>query len=102
MGIGSALSEEIIFDSAGKIKNSNLNTYKIPSIEDMPDKYSVSFVETPQPDGPFGARCIAEHPSVSIPPAILNAFYDAAGVDIFRIPLTPARVLEALKLRKEG
>ncbi len=97
MGIGAALSEEILFDEKGRVKNPNFNTYKIPEINDMPDKFSVSFVETPQEDGPFGARCIAEHPSVAVPPAILNAFYDATGIDLYKIPLTPKVVLEALK-----
>lgn len=96
MGLGSALSEEILFDPAGRVKNPNLNLYRIPSIDDMPERFSVDFVETPQPDGPFGARCIAEHPSVSVPPALLNAFYNATGVQVYRIPLTPPRVLEAL------
>lgn len=102
MGMGAALTEEILFDERGRIKNPNFNTYKIPEIHDMPEKFSVSFVETPQPDGPFGARCIAEHPCVSVPPAILNAFYDAVGIDMFKIPLTPKVVLEALNGRKNN
>lgn len=101
MGIGSSLTEEILFDDAGQIKNANLNTYKIPTIDDMPEKYSVYFVETPQPDGPFGARCIAEHPAVSVPPAILNAFYNASGADICKIPLTPSLALAALKSKNK-
>lgn len=97
MGMGAALSEEILFDEQGKIKNPNFNTYRIPGFEDRPEKFSISFVETPQEDGPFGARCIAEHPAVAIPPAILNAFYDASGKDVFSIPLTPEKVLNALE-----
>ncbi|MDQ7827261.1 MAG: xanthine dehydrogenase family protein molybdopterin-binding subunit [Candidatus Eremiobacteraeota bacterium] len=99
MGYGAALSEEIVFDEKGKIKNPNFNTYKIPTMADMPEKYSVVFVETPQEDGPFGARCIAEHPAIAIPPALVNALYDALGVDFHAIPVTPKTILAALEGR---
>jgi CO/xanthine dehydrogenase Mo-binding subunit len=96
MGLGAALSEEILFDEKGKIKNPNLNSYKIATLSDVPEKLSVCFVETPQEDGPFGARCIAEHPAISIPPAILNAIYDATGAEFSHIPVKPKEMLKAL------
>jgi carbon-monoxide dehydrogenase large subunit len=99
MGLGAALMEEITFDDKGKVKNPNFNTYKIPLMSDMPEKFSVSFVETPQEDGPFGARAIAEHPALAVPPAILNALYDATGVEFYQIPIKPQAVLQALEGR---
>ena len=99
MGLGAALSEEIVFDDKGKIKNATLNTYKIPTLLDMPEKMSIIFVETPQEDGPYGARCIAEHPAISIPPAILNAIQDALGLEFYHIPVKPKDILTALERR---
>jgi CO/xanthine dehydrogenase Mo-binding subunit len=99
MGLGAALLEELVFDDKGKIKNANFNNYKIPTLSDVPEKFTVRFVETPQEDGPFGARCIAEHPAITIPPAILNALHDATGVDFYDIPIKPQAVLAALEGR---
>ncbi len=101
MGLGATMLEEITFDEKGKVKNANFNTYKIPLLTDVPEKFSVSFVETPQEDGPFGARAIAEHPALGIPPAILNAIYDATGVEFYQIPIKPHIVLEALEGRRK-
>jgi CO/xanthine dehydrogenase Mo-binding subunit len=99
MGLGAALQEEILFDDRGKIKNATLNNYSIPTLADMPEKLTVLFVETPQEDGPFGARCIAEHPVISVPPAILNALHDATGREFFEIPVKPQALLAALEGR---
>ncbi len=93
MGYGAALMEEILFNEKGFIKNSNYNQYKIPRLSDLPEKLTVKFVETPDETGPFGARCIAEHPAISIPPAILNAIQDATEIDLFEIPVKPKELL---------
>ena len=79
MGYGAALTEEIVFNEKGLMKNPNLNQYKIPRLSQVPEKMTVKFVETPDETGPYGARCIAEHPAIAIPPAILNAIFDAIG-----------------------
>jgi CO/xanthine dehydrogenase Mo-binding subunit len=57
----------------------------------------VIFAETPEKRGPFGARCVAEHPMVAVAPTILNALYDATGRDFFRLPVLPKDILEALQ-----
>jgi len=100
MGLGAALMEEIVFDDRGRVKNPNFNTYRIPALVDMPEKFTTIFVETPQQDGPFGARCIAEHPVLGIPPAILNALHDAIGAEFTSIPIKPQAVLAALEGRE--
>jgi CO/xanthine dehydrogenase Mo-binding subunit len=56
-------------------------------------------VETPEAGGPFGARCVAEHPMVAVSPTILNALYDATGHDFFHIPVTPKDIRQSLKAK---
>ena len=54
-------------------------------------------VETPQLDGPYGARGVAEHPMLSVPSAVGNALYDALGIEYFRLPLNSERVYFGIK-----
>lgn len=96
MGIGQTLSEEISFDEQGRIANATWMKYQLPRLNDMPGEQIVQCVETPEIRGPFGARCVAEHPMVAVSPTILNALRDATGIDFFKIPLTPERVRAAL------
>jgi CO/xanthine dehydrogenase Mo-binding subunit len=70
--------------------------YKLPTSVDMPEIVPI-FVEHPHPDGPFGAKGMGETTNVAIPPAIANAVYDAVGVRIRDLPLTPNKVLAALR-----
>jgi CO/xanthine dehydrogenase Mo-binding subunit len=97
MGIGASLHEELKFDSAGKALNPTFRRYRLPTIKDAPARQTVDFIETPGEIGPFGARGIGEHPLVGVAPAILNAIYDAIGVDFYEIPVTEEKILEALK-----
>ena len=96
-GIGSAVSEEFLFDGNGRFRNAGFVDYKIPTAKDIPRKMSQHVIETPQLDGPYGARGVAEHPMISIPGAIGNALADALGVDFFELPLNPERVYLAIK-----
>lgn len=93
MGIGQTLKEKIDFSGDGKITNANWKKYRLPTIKDMPGKQVVICVETPEARGPFGARCIAEHPMVAVSPTILNAIYDATGREFFKTPVTPEELL---------
>jgi len=70
--------------------------YKIPAVGDMPEMI-VSFVENEQHDGPFGARGMAEPAMIPSAPAIAIALHNAVGVRMRQIPLTPERVLNAIK-----
>lgn len=94
-GLGSALLEEMQLQE-GEFLNSSFMDYKIPTSGDMP-QMKVSFIENPQSDGPFGARGMAEPAMIPAAPAIVNAFYHATGVRVNEIPLTPERVVKALK-----
>ncbi len=95
-GMGYALTEEMLMDSAGRFLNTDLATYVIPTAADQPEIEAI-LVEHPYPDGPFGAKGFAEQPLMGIAPAIANAVRDAVGVRVRELPLTPERVWKALK-----
>jgi len=97
MGIGQTLKEQVEFSEQGKITNATWVRYKMPRLEDVPRKQSVICVETHEKRGPFGARCIAEHPMVAVAPTILNALYDATGHEFLRVPVLPKDILEGLR-----
>jgi len=96
MGMGEALMEEIIYDKCGRVINSNLAEYKMPTSLDMPPLEAI-IVESHEPHGPFGAKEVGEGAIMPTIPAILNAIYDATGVRIDELPVTPERIRMALK-----
>jgi len=95
MGIGYALTERLILEN-GKVMNPNFLDYKILTAKDVP-KIEAIVVETEDPFGPFGAKGIGEPGLVPTAPAIANAIYDAVGVRIKDLPITPEKILTALK-----
>jgi len=98
-GIGFALYEDtIISTDNGTIVADGFDKYKIPSILDMPDNESL-LVEEEDPTGPFGAKSVGESGLFLQAPAIANAIYDAVGVRIRDIPITPERIISALKAK---
>jgi putative selenate reductase molybdopterin-binding subunit len=95
-GIGYALSEQMIFNDAGKMINPSFHDYRIFSIKDVPPIQTI-LIPTHEPTGPFGAKSVAEI-SINGPlPAIANAIYDACGIKLRKPPFTPEKVLTALK-----
>ena len=96
-GMGGALMEKLLFTEAGTVKNANFGPYRIPTIADMPEKFTVEFVETPNEVGPFNAKPLGEHPIVIVAPTLLNALHDAIGVEFHALPVTPDVVLDHLK-----
>ncbi|MBC7324874.1 MAG: molybdopterin-dependent oxidoreductase, partial [Moorella sp. (in: Bacteria)] len=97
MGLGYALTEQMLFDEkTGQPLNNNLLDYKIPTIMDIPD-IGVAFVETFEPSSPFGCKALGEPPTIPVAPAIRNAVLDATGVAFERLPMNPQRVFEKLK-----
>ncbi len=95
MGIGYALTEQLVLKN-GKVINPDFRDYKILTAADIPNIEAV-VVETDDPSGPFGAKGIGEPGLVPTAPAIANAVYDAVGVRIKDLPITPEKVLAALK-----
>lgn len=95
MGLGAALTEELIFEQ-GKLVNGSYLYYGIPRASDYPAIDDVA-VEAPDPEGPFGAKGVGEPGLVPSAAATANAVANATGARIHRIPLTPDRVLSALE-----
>jgi CO/xanthine dehydrogenase Mo-binding subunit len=101
MGIGSALYEEILMEE-GKVLNPNFTDYQIPVAIQMPPNKNIQsfFVESaPHKDGPYGAKGFGECANIAIEPAIAAAVYDAVGIRIRDLPITPEKVLRALRER---
>jgi putative selenate reductase molybdopterin-binding subunit len=96
--LGFALTEEMLFDREGRPLNPRLGPYAIPRAGDMP-LMDVIFVETDEPSGPFGAKSVAEISIDGVAPAMVSAVHDATGAWVRELPLTPERVLEALRRR---
>lgn len=99
MGLGEALFEEIKFDGKGRVANSTLGEYRIPTCLDMPNVDTI-IIESDEPNGPFGAKEVGEGAIMPTIPAILNAVYNATGVRISELPMTSERVFHALKEKK--
>ncbi len=100
-GLGEALFEEVVFDSKGRVVNSTLGDYKIPTPVDVPELSSVP-VESYEPNGPYGAKEAGEGCILPVIPAILNAIYDACGVMIMDVPITAEKILNALEAKKQA
>ena len=100
MAIGATLYEKVEFDQDGKITNPHFFKYHLPTYKEAPQQ-TVDFIENPGTVGPFGARGIGEHPVIGPAPAILNAIYDAIGVDFFEIPVTPEIIKQALANKQQ-
>lgn len=94
-GIGYSLMEELKYGGA-EISNPNFSDYKIPTSVDMPP-IRTFLVKTAELDGPFGAKGLGEPGLVPTAPAIANAIYNAVGVRIKELPITPEKILNALK-----
>jgi putative selenate reductase molybdopterin-binding subunit len=94
--LGFALSEEMLYDKEGNPMNSNLKDYHIPKAVEMP-LMDVTFVQTEEPSGPFGAKSVAEISIDGVAPAMASAIHDATGVWMRELPYTPERVRQALQ-----
>ncbi len=94
-GIGWALNEEYFFDDDGRMANSSFLDYRMPTSLDLP-MIDTEIVEGPNPGHPFGVRGAGEIPIVPPMAAIANAIYNALGIRMTRLPMSPGAVLETL------
>ena len=108
MGLGEALMEEQAFRRLPP-KLSSALVHKIPSLLeyksltslDMPE-VEVMLIEDPDPNCPFGAKEAGQGPLLPVMPAVANAIFDAVGVRIDEVPITPDKILRALHLKRQG
>src|SRR5213594_76660 len=108
MGLGEALMEEQEFRRLPKKlshalvhKFPSILEYKSPTSLDMPEVIT-ELIEEPDPHGPFGANEVGQGPLLPIMPAVANAVYDAVGVRIDEVPITPEKIMKALAEKKAG
>src|SRR5689334_3608381 len=99
-GIGWALNEEYVYNDGGTQVNPTFLDYRMPTTYDLPMIDTV-IVEVPNPGHPYGVRGVGEVPIVPPPAAIANAIYNAIGVRMNILPMTPARIVAELA-RQEG
>src|SRR5216683_2047364 len=100
MGLGEALMEEQAFRK-GLHKWPSMLEYKSPTVLDTPE-IETFIVETNDPEGPYGVKEAGQGPLLPVPPAICSAVHDALGVWIDEIPVTPEKIVEALRRREKG
>jgi CO/xanthine dehydrogenase Mo-binding subunit len=101
-GMGSALFEEMVYDNGQPI-NSNFLEYMLPSLEDHPEDFKSLLVETPHPEGPFGAKGTGEAALPPVAPAIGNAVANAlGGLRIRDLPIKPDKIVAALLGKEES
>ena len=101
-GWGFAFTENMYINpETGETESDNYTTHKIPGTLDMPET-EIILVEEPDPQGPFGAKGTAEPGLVGVAPAIANAVYDAVGVRITEAPITPEKILKALRAKSSA
>ncbi|EKD88991.1 MAG: Aldehyde oxidoreductase (Molybdenum iron sulfurprotein) [uncultured bacterium] len=94
MGIGYALFEEMNLKSNGQWIN-NFTEYLLPTSLDVPANLEIQMLEYPEFDGPYGAKGLAEICTVPTAPAIANAVYNAVGVRVKDLPITPEKLYQA-------
>ncbi len=103
MGLGEILMEEMVYRANRNVvhKFPSLLEYKSPTTMEMCD-VKTYLIEDADPNGPFGAKEVGQGPLLPVPPAVANAVYNAIGVRVDEVPLTPEKVLKALKEKDKG
>ncbi|HJZ79363.1 MAG TPA: molybdopterin cofactor-binding domain-containing protein [Pyrinomonadaceae bacterium] len=103
MGLGEILMEEMAYRANRQVvhKFPSMLEYKSPTTLEMCD-VKTYLIEDPDPNGPFGAKEVGQGPLLPVPPAVANAVYNAVGVRIDEVPITPEKVLKALRQKSKG
>jgi CO/xanthine dehydrogenase Mo-binding subunit len=100
-GLGNTLFEALEYEN-GQPLNASLVDYRVPRFTDLPALFTSALVENSDGPGPYGAKGMGESGIVSVAPAVGNALFNAIGVRIRDLPLTPERVWRALRNRGGG
>ncbi|MFP4343845.1 MAG: molybdopterin-dependent oxidoreductase [Anaerolineales bacterium] len=98
--LGYALTEELIYDEEGRTVNPRFDDYRVFRADETPPMETI-FVETFEPSHPVGVKSVAEIVVNGVAPAVLNAIYDATGVMMKQVPVTPERMWKALRQQAE-
>ena len=103
MALGEILMEEMAYRENRNVvhKFPSMLEYKSPTTMEMCD-VKTYLIEDPDPNGPYGAKEVGQGPLLPVPPAVANAVYNAVGVRIDEVPITPEKVLRALKEKARG
>jgi len=103
MGLGEILMEEMSYRANRNAvhKFPSMLEYKSPTTMEMCD-VKTYLIEDPDPNGPFGAKEVRQGPLLPVPPAVANAVYNAVGVRIDEVPITPEKVLKAMREKEKG
>jgi 4-hydroxybenzoyl-CoA reductase alpha subunit len=103
MGLGEVLMEEMAYRGNRNVvhKFPSMLEYKSPTTMEMCD-VKTYLIEDPDPNGPYGAKEVGQGPLLPVPPAVANAVYDAVAVRIDEVPITPEKVLKALREKAKG
>jgi len=96
MGLGLGSREAFLWSADQELQNTSLRTYKVIRIGEQPE-YLVDWVETPNVNGPYGSRGLAEHGIIGIHAALVNALSLAAGVELDQVPVTPELIWKKLR-----
>ncbi len=94
-GLGTAICERYVYDNKGRLLNNSFTDNKIPTAKDIPLEIVPIFIDTPHDKGAYGARGAAEHPMISVAPAIGNALRDALGIELTEMPIRAEDVWNA-------
>jgi len=102
MGIGSAVMEQMIYDSSSsKLLNGSVLDYRIPTSMDIPQEFKGIFIENQDGPGPFGSKGMGESGIMAVAPAIAGAVFDAVGITLRELPLTPERIWQELNTTRK-
>ncbi|MGI6332844.1 MAG: xanthine dehydrogenase family protein molybdopterin-binding subunit [Zhaonellaceae bacterium] len=99
MGLGYSLSEEIRYDENGRQLHDSYHKYMLPTALDAAEIEPI-IVEANEPSGPYGARGVGENSVASVAPAVMSAVFQATGLRVTELPLTPERLLKGLQTIK--
>ena len=98
-GVGMALNEEYVYDEKGQLRNASMLDYRMPTTLDLP-MIETKLVEVVNPGHPYGVRGVGEVPIIPPAPALREAIYQATGLRMPKLPMSPRAILE--KKLEEG
>jgi len=103
MGLGEILMEEMVYRENRNVvhKFPSMLEYKSPTTMEMCE-VETYLIEDPDPNGPYGAKEVGQGPLLPVPPAVANAVYNAVGVRIDEVPITPEKIMRAMKDKSRG